>query len=67
MFISENKKTIIELHKIQFDLGYLHHIINDAYIENIEDLKSNKTSKIKLKSRTNSIYLQFSDDIKLIS
>ena len=66
LIMSENEKTIIDLYEIQFDLGYLHQIINDVFIENLEDLESNKTSEIKLISKTNSIYIQYSDDANLI-
>lgn len=66
MVMCENVKTIIKLHEIEFDLGYLHRIINDVFIENLEDLKTNKTEQIKLKSKTNSICIHFSDDATML-
>lgn len=61
--VSDNEKTIIELYDLTFNLGYQHRIIKDVFIENLEDLKSNITSEIKLKSRTNSIYIEYLDDV----
>lgn len=63
---SENEKTIIELYDLTFNLGYQHRIIKDVFIENLEDLESNKTSEIKLKSKTNSIYIEYSDNANLL-
>jgi hypothetical protein len=66
LIMSESEKTIINLYDIQFDLGYLHRIIEDVFIENLEDLKSRKTSDILLKSKSNSISISFLDSPSLL-
>jgi hypothetical protein len=43
VFIKSNKKkSIYNLHDIDFTTGYLHKYMKDAYIENLKDLISNK-------------------------
>ena len=64
---SEKERTIIDLHNLQFNIGYLHQIIKDGYIVNLEELKANKTTEIDIKSRTNTIYHQFTDNDSIIS
>lgn len=59
--ISENIKSTYRLHGLDFETGYLSQIIEDAYIVNTEDLMNNITNKVEIKSRTESIQIEFSD------
>ncbi len=65
--ISEKQKSIYNLHGIDFTLGYLHKFIQDAYIENIDDLKAKKTKVFKMKSTSNIVYYQFTDSKTMIT
>ncbi|MGL2999629.1 SIR2 family NAD-dependent protein deacylase [Flavobacterium sp. RSSB_23] len=67
LMISENEKTVIELYENKFDIGYLHTIIYDVFVENWEDIKLNKSLEIKLKSKSKLIHYQYSDSTNLIS
>lgn len=67
LMISENEKTVIELYENKFDIGYLHKIIYDVFVENWEDVKMNKSSEIILKNKSNLIHYQYSDSTNLIS
>lgn len=55
------------MYENKFDLGYLHTIIYDVFVENLEDLKLNNTSEIILKNKSNLIHFQYSDSNTLIS
>ncbi|SEF82618.1 SIR2 family protein [Flavobacterium urumqiense] len=67
LIISEKQKSIYNLHGIDFTIGYFHKYIQDAYIENIQDLISNKTKEFSMKSRSNTIFFQFTDSETMIS
>jgi NAD-dependent SIR2 family protein deacetylase len=67
LLISEKQKTIYNLHGIDFTIGYFHKYITDAYIENLEDLRSNKTKEFSMKSKSNTIYFQFTDSDTMIT
>lgn len=67
LIISEKKKSIYNLHGIDFTIGYFHKYIQDAYIENIQDLISNKTKEFSMKSKSNTIYYQFIDSDTMIT
>jgi hypothetical protein len=66
LIISDNEKTFIELYENKFDLGYLHTIIYNVFVENLEDLKLNKTSEVILKNKSELIHFQYSDSATLI-
>jgi NAD-dependent SIR2 family protein deacetylase len=59
---SENIKSTYCLHRLDFETGYLNQIIDDAYIVNTEDLINNITNKVEIKSRTESMQIEFSDE-----
>ncbi|MDL5514592.1 SIR2 family protein [Arenibacter sp. M-2] len=67
LLVMSGKYPPIDLHGLQFDIGYLHKMLKDGYIANIEELKANKTTEIKVKSRTNTVYHQFTDGESIIS
>lgn len=58
---SENFKSTYSLHGLNFETGYLNQIIEDAFVVNREDLIKNNTNKVELKSRSESMQIQFSD------
>ena len=60
--ISENIKSIYFLHGLDFEIGYLSQIVVDAIIVNREDLINNNTNKVELKSKSESIQIQFSNE-----
>lgn len=66
LVISEKQNSIYNLHGIDFTIGYLHKYVQDAYIENLQDLKDKKTNVFSLKSTTNKIYYQFTDNDTMI-
>lgn len=66
MVLSTNKKVELNLHGESFEIGYAHQIIEDAYIENTSELKLNNESKVKIASRSKTMFIQFSDDDKII-
>lgn len=66
LIISEPERTIIDLYENKFDLGYLHRIIYNISVENLDALKSNLTSEIILKSKNNLVYAQYSEEKTLI-
>lgn len=61
-FMFENNKSTYVLHRLNFETGYLNQIITDAIIINREDLIKNKTNKVELKSISDSIQIQFSEE-----
>lgn len=63
---SENIKSTYSLHGLDFETGYLNQIIVDAFIVNREDLIKNNTNKVELKSRSESMQIQFSDEKDLL-
>lgn len=65
--ISEKQKTIINLHNIDFTIGYLHKYIQDGYIENLQALLNKETDIFNMKSKSNKIYVQFSDNKNIIT
>lgn len=65
--ISEKQKTIINLHNIDFTIGYLHKYIQDGYIENLQALLNKETDIFNMKSKSNKIYVQFSDNKTIIT
>jgi NAD-dependent SIR2 family protein deacetylase len=67
LIISEKQKSLYNLHGIDFTIGYFHKYIQDAYIENLQDLISNKTKEFSMKSRSNTIYFQFTDNDTMIT
>jgi NAD-dependent SIR2 family protein deacetylase len=67
LIISEKHKSIYNLHGIDFTIGYFHKYITDAYIENLQDLISNKTKEFSMKSKSNTIYFQFTDNDTMIT
>lgn len=67
LVISEKNKLIHNLHGIDFNIGYLHKYIQDAYIENLQDLKDKKTKIFNMKSESNTIYYQFTDSKTMIT
>lgn len=62
LLVMSGKYPPIDLHGLQFDIGYLHQMLKDGYIVNIEELKANKTTEINVKSKTDTVYHQFSDE-----
>ena len=60
--VSENNKSTYNLHGLDFEIGYMQQIIEDAFIENAEDLKNSKTNEVSLKSKSNSMQIQFSNE-----
>lgn len=60
--ISENIKSTYFLHGLDFETGYLIQIVVDAFIVNREDLIKNNTNKVELKSKSDSIQIQFSSE-----
>jgi hypothetical protein len=60
--LPENIKSTYHLHGLDFETGYLNQIIADAYIVNAEDLINNITNKVEIKSRTESMEIEFSDE-----
>lgn len=66
LLIISDKYPPIDLHDLQFDIGYLHQIVKDCYIANLEELKANKATEIEVKSKTNTIYHQFTDEENII-
>lgn len=66
LIISEKEKSVFNLHGIDFTIGYLHKYINDAFINNLEDLKSGATNEIYIESKSKRIFSQFTDEITII-
>ena len=64
---SENIKSTYCLHGLNFETGYLNQIIEDAYIVNTEDLINNSTNKVEIKSRTDSMQIEFSDEQDMLT
>lgn len=64
---SEKQKLQIKLHGINFTIGYLHKYVQDAFIENYNDLIKGVTEEFNMKSKSNSIYLQFTDNDTMIT
>lgn len=67
LIISEGVKTNYTLHGINLTIGYLHKFITDAYIENLEEVKKYPNKKISLKSRSSTLYFQFTDSKTMIT
>lgn len=67
LVISDNKKSVFDLHGIDFTIGYLHKYVKDAFVANLEDLKNDSTKEISMKSKSNILYYQFSDNETMIS
>lgn len=66
LVISEKQISNFKLHDIDFNIGYLHKYIKDAYVENSEDLKNKKTKVFSMKSKSDKIFYQFTDDKSMI-
>lgn len=64
---SEKQKLQVKLHGIDFTIGYLHKYVQDAFIENYNDLLNGITEEFNMKSKSNSIYLQFTDNDTMIT
>lgn len=64
---SEKQKLQVKLHGIDFTIGYLHKYVQDAFIENYNDLINGVTEEFNMKSKSNSIYLQFTDNDTMIT
>lgn len=64
---SEKQKLQLKLHGINFTIGYLHKYVQDAFIENYNDLINGVTEEFNMKSKSNSIYLQFTDNDTMIT
>ncbi len=67
LFYSKPEISSYNLHNLDFSIGFKHHIIMDAYIANKQDILSKKTRTIKLKSKSNSMQIQYSDEKNIIS
>ena len=67
LVMSDKQISIYNLHGIDFKIGYLHKYIQDAYIENLEDLKNNRTKEFSMKSKSNTVYFQFTDNKTMIT
>lgn len=67
LVISEKEKSIYKLHGIDFTIGYLHKYVQDAFIDNLEDLKKDATKEISMKSKSNTLYYQFTDNETMIT
>lgn len=67
LLVMSGKYPPINLHGLQFDIGYLHQMLKDGYIVNIEELNANKTTEIKVKSKTDTVYHQFTDEKSIIT
>lgn len=67
LVISDKQIATYNLHGVDFSIGYLHKYIQDAYIENLQDLKSKKTKVFSMKSKSNKIYYQFTDNKTMIT
>lgn len=67
LVISEKQQSIYHLHGIDFTIGYLHKFLNDAFIDNLDDLKSKLTTEFRMKSKSNTIYYQFTDSKTMIT
>jgi NAD-dependent SIR2 family protein deacetylase len=65
--ISEKQISNFKLHDIDFNIGYLHKYIKDAYVENSEELKNKKTKIFSMKSKSDTIFYQFTDDKSMIA
>ncbi|CAM2973078.1 SIR2 family NAD-dependent protein deacylase [Flavobacterium frigoris] len=66
-FYSNQEVSIYNLHSLDFKIGYKHHILQDAYIANKQDVIDQKTTVIELKSKSNSMQIQYSDQKTIIS
>lgn len=60
--MSEEIKSTYLLHGINFETGYLNQIISDGYIVNKDDLINNISSRVELKSKSDTIQFYFSDE-----
>lgn len=67
LFYSNSEISSYNLHSLDFKIGFKHHIVMDAYIANKQDILSKKTTIIKLKSKSNSMQIQYSDQKNIIS
>lgn len=67
LFYSNPEISSYNLHSLDFKIGFKHHIVMDAYIANKQDILSKKTTIIKLKSKSNSMQIQYSDQKNIIS
>lgn len=67
LVISDKQIATYNLHGVDFSIGYLHKYVQDAYIENLQDLKSKKTKVFNMKSKSNKIYYQFTDNKTMIT
>ena len=50
---------ILNLHGLNFNIGFCRQLIKDGYIENIEDLENGVTKNAIIKSKSNTQHLQF--------
>jgi hypothetical protein len=67
LLVSEDIKSSYVLHSLEFEIGYIHKIVDDAYVENRQEVIENRASVINLKSRSNSMTIQFTDEVNIIS
>jgi len=67
-FIYSNPEiSCFNLHGLDFILGHQHHILDDVYIANRQDIIDKKTTIVELKSKSNSMQIQYSDQKNIIS
>ena len=66
LIISEREPQIVNLHGIDFNIGYIHQVIYDSYVVNKEELLTQKTQKVHFKSKTDSIYINYSDEEEFV-
>ncbi len=67
LLISENEKSVVNLHGLDFTIGYLQKYVNDAYVDNLEDLKNDVTKEISIKSKSSIVYYQYTDNNTMIT
>lgn len=66
LIISEREPLTVHLHGIDFNIGYIHQVIYDSYVVNREELIAKKTQKVHFKSKTDSIYIHYSEEEEFV-
>ncbi len=61
LFFRINEYEIVEIHNQKFELGYQEVHVENAVIENIDEVINNKTDSVIIKSKTNKAYVFYKE------
>ena len=67
LIYSDPEISCFNLHGLDFNLGFKHHILDDVYIANKRDIIDKKTTIVELRSKSNSMQIQHSNQKNIIS